>query len=259
MSLTLHLGRREWSASWWMAALTLCGVVLFGSLGRWQWHRAEYKRALEEGFASQTTQLTALGTRATASLPRYAHVEAEGRYDAAHQFLLDNITHDGRAGYDVLTPLVLADGRTLLVDRGWIALKSRQALPDVSFTASTAAGTAAGAAAADAPTRVRGRIDELPVTGISLGRVAPATSGPWPRLTSFPTVAQLAQALGRPLQPQQLLLDTDQPNGYVRDWKPVTEGFGPAQHISYAVQWWGLAALAVVLFGVLNLRKTPRT
>ncbi len=40
----------------------------------------------------------------------------------AHQFLLDNMTHAGRAGYEVLTPLLLDDGRVLLVNRGWLPL-----------------------------------------------------------------------------------------------------------------------------------------
>jgi surfeit locus 1 family protein len=91
-----------------------------------------------------------------------------------------------------------------------------------------------------------GRRDELPVTGISLGHVAPVPHAAWPILSSFPTMPELAQALGRPLEPRQLLLDPNEPNGYARDWHPT--GLGPERHLSYAIQWWGMAALAVVLF-----------
>ena len=35
-----------------MTALTLVGVLLFGQLGRWQWHRADEKRALTAAYAA---------------------------------------------------------------------------------------------------------------------------------------------------------------------------------------------------------------
>jgi len=54
------------------------------------------------------------------------------------------------------------------------------------------------------------------------------------------------------------LLNADQPQGYTRDWQPTSAAFGPERHISYAVQWWGLAALAAGLFVFMNLQKEPR-
>ncbi len=168
----------------------------------------------------------------------------QGSYDGQHQFLLDNMSHAGRPGYEVLTPLQLADGRTVIVNRGWVALSaSRARLPEIGLDAT-------------APVTALGRLDDLPVAGIALGHVAPAPGTAWPKLTSFPTMADLAAALGRPLEPRQLLLDADQPLGYVRDWRP--SGLGPARHLAYAVQWWTFAALALGLYVYLNWRKSPR-
>ena len=64
----------------------------------------------------------------------------------------------------------------------------------------------------------------------------------------------LASALGHPLASRQLLLNAGEPQGYVRDWHPG--GIGPERHLSYAIQWWGFAALALVLYGYLNWRKS---
>jgi hypothetical protein len=74
--------------------------------------------------------------------------------------------------------------------------------------------------------RPTGRLDDLPVAGIALGHVPPAPGAPWPKLTSFPTMADLSAALGQPLQSRQLLLNPDQPLGYVRDWHPTGLGAG---------------------------------
>jgi len=244
---------RLWSltlrASWWMAALTLFGVVLFAQLGRWQWHRAELKRANAAAFVAGTAEVTPLGSRATTALARYAQVRVSGRYNGEHQFLLDNITHGGAPGYAVLTPLRLADGRTLLVDRGWVPLPQgrRDRLPDVALKL--------GAAAVE----ITGRLDALPVAGLASGTVPPDTGPNWPKRTSFPTYQQLGLALGSAkalgLEQRQLLLSADAPDGYVRDWQPVSSGFGPERHISYAVQWWGLGALSLFLFLFLNVER----
>ena len=168
MPLTLEFGRFRWSASWFMTLLTLAAVVLFVDLGRWQWHRAQHKRALADEFAAGSQSLADLGGRATSALPRYTQVRLEGSYDGEHQFLLDNMSHNGQPGYEVLTPLRLSDGRTVVVNRGWIPLTtSRRQLPDVRIDAT-------------APQTPTGRLDDLPVAGIALGHVPPAPGAPWP-------------------------------------------------------------------------------
>jgi cytochrome oxidase assembly protein ShyY1 len=42
----------------------------------------------------------------------------------------------------------------------------------------------------------------------------------------------------------------------VREWQ--LNGFGPGRHLSYAVQWWGFATLALVLYGYLNWQRGAR-
>jgi surfeit locus 1 family protein len=245
LALRLALANHELRSPWWALLLTLAAVALFASLGRWQWHRAAEKRALLAAFTAGGGRVEPLLGRVTTQLPRYQSVEVRGRYDTAHQFLLDNISRGPAAGYEVLTPLQLADGRWLLVNRGWLPLVdgARARLPNVDF-------------AAGSERTLRGRLDELPVTGIAAGRQPPARAGSWPRLTSFPRSAELAAALGHPLEPRQLLLAATAPDGYRRDWQGAGSSFGPERHVAYAVQWWGFAVLAVALFLAMNLRRS---
>ena len=225
-----------------MTVLTAAAVTAFIGLGRWQWHRAAQARTLDARFLAGSDAIHAAGAAAMAALPRYAQVRVAGRYDDAHQFLLDNMSERDMPGYEVLTPLALADGRTLIVNRGWVPLsESRRRLPDVHLANPGMMVT------------VTGRLDNLPVPGISLGHAPPAPGPQWPKLTSFPTMRDLSTALGRPLQARQLLLNPAEPAGYVRDWQPP--GMSPLQHLSYAIQWWGFAALATGLYLFLNRRR----
>jgi surfeit locus 1 family protein len=236
-----------------MTTLTLLAVMAFGLLGRWQWHRADEQRLQLSAFAAGSQQQTELASQSLAALPRFATVLVRGRYDAAHQFLLDNIIRGGQAGYEVITPLLLDDGRTLLINRGWLPLRDQQRtqLPDVTLAPANIGSTAELPAI-----QLHARVDELPSTGLAAGRAPPATDNVWPKLTSFPTTAELAAALGRAIEQRQLLLAADQPEGFRRDWQPPNPAFGPERHISYAIQWWSLGLLALVLYVVLNLKKT---
>jgi surfeit locus 1 family protein len=240
--LKVEFGDCRLVASWWMTALTLIGVVLFALLGRWQWHRAEEKRAVNAQFAAGAADFSSeLGHRPTAELPNYTQVRVHGRYEAAHQFLLDNMTQAGRAGYQVLTPFRLDDGRLLLVNRGWVPLpgERRDVLPGLDVTDTS-------------EVNIGGRIDTLPVAGLALGQAAPSSDPIWPKRTSYPSMTQLSAALGQSLESRQLLLAPGEPQGYLRDWQAAT-GFPPERHVSYAVQWWGLGALSLFLYLFMNM------
>jgi surfeit locus 1 family protein len=228
----------------WLLLVALA-VAAFINLGLWNWHRAESKRVLEQAFAAAGAQAVPLGTRGLAALPRYTQVEVRGHFDVAHQFLLDNMTHAGKAGYQVLTPLQLEDGRWLLVNRGWVPLVDRQRAqrPDVTLPSPSTLVT------------LSARIDELPAAGLAVGRASADAETAWPRLTSFPTSAELATALGVALEPRQLLMAPELENGYVREWHSAAAAVPPERNIGYAIQLWSFALLSVVVYLVINLKR----
>jgi surfeit locus 1 family protein len=233
---------RRWRPSVFGTVLTVLGMAFFVKLGLWQLDRAGQKQELLEQYAiGQRSQLTITPENAD-SLSRYQRVIVSGRYDPAHQIVLDNMpSHAGRPGYRILTPLESPAG-WLLVDRGWLPLgASRTELPDVSVR--------------DAPRTISGTIDALPRAGLQLANTAVDNNAPWPRVLNFPQQAALEQALGRKLLPGLLLLDASQPEGYERVWEAHL-GFKPERHIGYAVQWFALAAAALVIFIIVGFRRS---
>src|SRR5512146_2723405 len=109
----------------WPALATAVAVVAFVAAGYWQQTRMHEKEALRAQLEAMSRlpplPLAALPTASDWPSLRYRPIVAQGRFDAARQILIDNRVRDGRVGYDVVTPLALADGRAVLVDRGWIA------------------------------------------------------------------------------------------------------------------------------------------
>ncbi len=216
--------------------LAALAVVAFGALGYWQLGRAEQKRVMARSFTAGGPAIDWPSLPADA--PRFQRVSLRGYFDAEHQFLLDNMSHESVAGVQVLTPFLLDNGEAVLVNRGWLPFgATRQDLPAVEV---------------DGEKRtVVGRIDELPRPGIWLK--GPEATG-WPRLVQYPGMAELSAAFGRELAPRQVLLDPGVPDGYVREW--VVPGTTPDRHLGYAVQWFAFAALAAGIWFVLSFRKT---
>lgn len=211
--------------------------LLCVALGNWQLGRAAEKRALAAEFAGSGPTLE---LAAAAGMPRYQRVIARGSYDAAHQFLLDNMSHAGTAGVQVLTPLLLGNGGAVLVNRGWRPYgATRQSLPEVAVR--------------DGLRTVTGRLDELPRPAIELD-AAPAAG--WPRLVQYPEIDELSSALGRELHPRMILLDPGEADGYVREW--TVPGTAPDRHLAYAVQWFAFAALAIAIWFATSLRRGVR-
>ncbi|HUN71272.1 MAG TPA: SURF1 family protein [Steroidobacteraceae bacterium] len=239
--MRLSFGTRRFSPPWGLTILMLLLCVMFVALGRWQWRRGKLHAAEHAQFERGARELLALGSKPLTQVPDDQRVSISGTYDPAHQFLIDNMSYRDLDGYQVLTPLERPGGRMVLVDRGWVPfLGSRANLPDISMRSA-------------GPVTVSGRVGNLPVAGLASGRAPPPDSGPWPRVTSFPTLAQLSSVLGRPLEPRVILLDPQDPTGYVRDWHPP--GIPALQNFAYAFEWWCFAVAAVVIWLVLGTRK----
>jgi surfeit locus 1 family protein len=242
----MKFGSRTFTPRPLTTGVTLVLIALLVSLGRWQLERAQQKRALYDAFDKGSDATRVIGLR-TPPLPRYQHVEARGSYDEAHQILIDNMTDAaGHAGYFVVTPLALEDGGWLLVNRGWVPLgASRAVLPRTAVAGNIRV--------------VRGRADHLPTPGIHMGTPAPL-SGPFPVVANFPTHEDIERLVKKsPWTPATdlVLLDADQPDGYVRQWQ--APGLPPLRHVAYAVQWFGLALALGVIYVVTNLRRAaPR-
>ncbi len=242
--MEIRLGRRLFAPSVGMTLLTAALCVLFVYLGHWQWNRGNAREAAWSQFARGTDKVVPLNAERLADLPLFQRVRVEGRFDAARQFLLDNRSYEGRAGYEVLTPLQRTNGTVALVDRGWVPFSGlRDRLPGVAIH-NLAAVT------------VTGRVADLPSAGLASGRAPPSAQGPWPKVTSFPTMGELSQAFDQPLDSHILLLDSRDPDGYVRDWHPP--GLEPSRHWSYAIQWWSFAVVLGVLWFRLSLRRPPK-
>ncbi|VAW74967.1 Cytochrome oxidase biogenesis protein Surf1, facilitates heme A insertion [hydrothermal vent metagenome] len=241
----MRIGSLEFSPGRWPTLVTL---VMFGfllSLGFWQLDRAEQKKALltryDGGQEQAVLQLEAELKSATGL--NYHSAVVAGHYDNRHQFLLDNRTHAGQAGYQILTPFVIRDsGVAVLVNRGWVPLgQSRDQFPDVDVS--------------EHRQQISGRIKIPPEKVFMLAEEEPRQRWPW-RIQQV-RINALSTELGQPLLPVVLLLDAGEAEGYVRQWRPAA-GFGPERNVGYAVQWFGLAITLLIIYLVVNTRRVKR-
>jgi surfeit locus 1 family protein len=224
-----------------MTLLTALLVALFVRLGYWQLERAAEKEAILALHEQRATEASLRLEGSMNELDAVVHrrLIVEGIYDVQHQVLLDNQVLNRVAGYHVLTPLILEDGMAVLVNRGWLPVgPSRRQLPELPLPASKM--------------KLIGRASAPPGTIFKLSAGEAYTAG-WPKVAQHVRPDELAVQLHYPLLPYIVLLDADQEYGFVRDWKVVA--VHPGKHSSYAMQWFGLAALLLLLYVLLNTRK----
>lgn len=236
--MALSVRGRHFRPRWGWLAVALAGVVAFVALGNWQLRRAEVRRALaaahQAALEAPATVLPAQPVDAAAYVLR--RVVVRGSFVPALTIYLDNRIRHGRVGYEIVTPLRQSGSALhVAVLRGWVAGTGRRSeLPRVP----TPAGEQRieGVALAAIPQRL-----ELADAGRE-GRV-------WQNLS----VARLRETTGLALQPILLEQRSDMGDGLSRDWPQ--HGAGAEKNKNYALQWFSLAALCVILWLVLSFRR----
>ena len=191
----------------------------------------------------------------------YTRVQISGEWLADRQFLWDNRTHKGRAGFEVITPMRTADGLLVLINRGWLPLgASRDELPDVSLSSELV----------DSVQTVTGYFTR-PSKGFA-GGDASSRDADWPKLLQFydypliedllsaaivPGVVQVLEldAAGGGVTKSPTLVDSVESPGLWLTGNWQADASGPAKHYSYAFQWFAMATALAVIFVVVNLKR----
>ena len=222
----------------------VAGIALTVSLGNWQTRRGDEKALRQARWDDAVTRTPSriAGPEDAAAVARNLpqRVEVNGRFVPEATVYIDNRLVDGVAGFQVVTPVAVAEGMPwILVNRGWAprSMADRTQLP--------AARIGSG------PQRVEGiAIAHLP-RALDLGERGGAMGGIWQNLD----FDAYAQASGRKVARLVVQQTSDTGDGLRRAWPRPDAGVD--KHRGYAFQWYSLAALIAVLtlyFGGKALR-----
>jgi len=219
----------------WFVLFCLVAALLLAGLGAWQLQRLGEKRAL---IARIDTALGAPATALPAALADppawdYRRVTVSGRYLPGPDQRLGPRVRERQAGVHVLTPFRLADGRVLLVNRGWIP-----------------AGMAPPAAGDD------DRLTGVLRTRFRRGAFVPehqAGSDMW----FWYDLPGLSAAWQRELMPAVLELDAGA-SGTNPPYAGTTVVDIPNNHLQYALTWFALAGVVLVMLLVYRRQRRSR-
>ena len=222
--------------------LTLCAVpalALLIGLGVWQLQRLEWKEGLiAERAAGLAAPALAIEDIREANWKGLEHrrVRLSGRYLHDREMLIVNRLRRGRAGYGLVTPMLLGDGTSVLVDRGWVPLEWADRRPAVR--------PVDGSDGLVGVLRAGGRLNSWLPDNDPAG-------GQW----FFVDVPQMSAHVGleraRPYHVR--LLPAAGRTGFPEPQD--ARGTISNRHLEYALTWFALAAVLVVIFVLYHLRR----
>ena len=228
--------------TFWPTVFTIPAVLLMLGLGVWQLQRLQWKEALINERVTRTTgaPIALPGPGDPVADLEYHRVQVQGEFLHDKEIFLGARSLNGNAGYHLVTPFRLADGRVLFVDRGWIPL-SRKA------PASRAAGEVAGPQALDAVIRLKGTQawmvpDNRPDLDFFFWADLPA----------------MAKLMNLPAAETRFFLEAGpakNPGGL-----PIggqTRIDLPNDHLQYAITWFSLAGALLVIYFLYH-RRPPQ-
>ena len=224
--------------------MTVCGVLLMAGLGIWQLQRLAWKEELIDTIATANEQapLSTLPNDITELQDlRFRRVQLSGSYQHDKEVHVAARYYRGQLGYHIFTPLALDDGRTVMVNRGWIPVH------DKDDFAARATGEASAPVTIDAMIRTSNERNYFtppnsPEENVWFGRDVDEIAR-YHELELIPVTVDL---IGSP----------DVADGY-----PIP-GDGNItlrnDHLGYAITWFGIG-LGVLVIGGLYIRQHKRT
>ncbi len=219
-------------------------VVAIGCtrLGIWQVSRLTERRALNaEIEARRSLPAVRLTERWVPDSLVHRGATVDGVFDESREVVLAARSLNATPGVHVVTPLLVADGSAVLVERGWIYSPDGRAV-DLE------------ALSEESTTRVEGVFLPPPTTDAG---VTPPGDSAWPRYVLAVDARFLRAAYPYPIYPLVLRRTTPARAEGLRAVPPLALNSGP--HLSYAIQWFAFGAIALVGSIILAARTPPRS
>lgn len=232
-----------------LLALVVAGVCV--RLGFWQLDRLEQRRTYNAAVAAATVgpalrvsaDLLAEAARDPAAhLHRRAVVS--GRFEHEREVLLRGRSREGSPGVHVVTPLRLADGGLILVNRGWLPSPDAARADPRPFRSPDLQ-------------RMEGILQAVPEAPDEALPVAIELDGGAIRSLRRLDRSTMAASLGEPIPPLYLqrLPDPGASGGELPIPVPAP-ALDEGSHLGYAIQWFSFAAIALGgLIGVAIYRR----
>jgi len=210
-------------------------------LGFWQWTRYHQKQSILSRFhAATAAKPMAFAKFLALSDKAYRHVTLVGRFLSQQSFLLQHRYHNGKLGFEVLTPVKLNSSKTLLlVNRGWIPA-TKQLIPAIRLNV------------INGQQKLNGYVLYPPHDAFMLGdNIVDAKH--WPLQIQKIDFAEMQSLLNHPIYPFVVYLDKKSPHGFVRDWEPVN--VNPKKHLGYMVQWFMMALALLIAYFAFSCKR----
>jgi cytochrome oxidase assembly protein ShyY1 len=223
-------------------------VAAMVGAGFWQLDRLQQKKDRNARVEARTAEpvakavdLAPPGAYADTADLEYRRVTASGTYLDEQSVLVRSRSNEGSPGSWVLTPLQLADGTAVVVNRGWIPnIGDVHEVPD-RYAAPEGTVTVTGLVRR---TETRGRFGPRDPADGTLTDLARAD------------VARLDAQVPEDLRPFYVQLRTQEPAVATTDPRPVpAPELDEGPHLSYAVQWFIFSTIAVVGYPLILRRR----
>lgn len=233
----------------WAGIAALLGVLALAALGTWQMQRLAWKQGLigsiaERVHAKPVTVAAVAERAAEGGDIEYARVTATGRFSHDREIHLYALDESGGPGFHIITPMHLADGRIVLINRGFVP-------NDLKEPARRSAGLIT---------------DEVVVTGLvrhgdEKGVFIPANDSArniwyWRDIEAMAAAGGGADAA----RVHRFIVDAEAEPAPPGGWPKggVTRLELPNRHLEYALTWYGLAVALVGVFVAFVITRNRR-
>ena len=223
----------RWLGSFAMAVVFAIACV---ALGNWQMNRrnavVENIHKIQQNYAGAVVDYANIAANFDQLDPakEWTQVRLKGTYQNSDQRIVRNRPLNGAPGYEVLVPLTLENGDTVIVDRGWLPIGNNEAgHPDT------------------VPQPVPGVVEVI-------ARLKPAEpkldrGAPEGQLASI-DLKEYAGQVGYPIKTGSYgQLASESPAAAINPVSFPAPSIDEGSHLSYALQWIAFGILAFIGFG----------